>query len=73
MTAEDRQAGKSGRGRTKKPADPNALVPMTFRVPPQIQRAVRHAAIDEDRFVQNITTEALVEWLDTHGHSKHLH
>ncbi|WP_448070823.1 hypothetical protein [Georgenia yuyongxinii] len=72
MAADEAPTGTSKRGRPKKPADPNAPVPMTFRVPPQVRKAVRHAAIEEERLVQDIITDALVDWLMRHGHEKGL-
>lgn len=56
----------------RKKTDPNAPVAMTFRLHPHLQKAVRHAAIDEGIQVQGLITQALEEWLIKHGHGDRL-
>ncbi|WP_020393467.1 hypothetical protein [Kribbella catacumbae] len=43
------------------------VVPFSVRLKASTRKRVKSAAVDDERPVQDITEEAILEWLDRHG------
>lgn len=61
-TVEDRVARMAGEPVTR----PDPLVPLSTRIPETLRKRVKMAALDHDREVQSVVTEALETWLARH-------
>jgi hypothetical protein len=42
------------------------IVPFSVRIKASVRKSVKSAAVDHERPVQDITEEALLEWLERH-------